>query len=179
MAGTRGKKRSRPETEEEGVPEEIEPTTAADEVTVAEPSFENKNASNDIDGDNEDDAPLVSNYKMSRAVYNGHECPYLDSISRQVCILKTSQISTKFVDCTCSPPLPSPFSFNIFHFIISPSLSPFLLCRTLILISRNAARSLFPTSTYTSASYVANISKVGVLLPTPIHTLLRRDIIFS
>jgi hypothetical protein len=63
-------------------------------VTATKPSSENINAS----VDNDDDAPLVSNYKMSRAVCNGHECPYLDSISRQVCMFKTSQISTKFVD---------------------------------------------------------------------------------
>lgn len=35
--------------------------------------------------DNEDDnKPLFSNFKMSRAVRRGNECPYLDTISRQV-----------------------------------------------------------------------------------------------
>ncbi|KAH7619056.1 hypothetical protein Ndes2526B_g06006 [Nannochloris sp. 'desiccata'] len=83
MAGTRDKKRARTETEEEAVPGEIEPTTADDDAPVAEPSIVNNKCSDDFDGDNEDDAPLVSNYKMSRAIFNGHECPYLDSISRQ------------------------------------------------------------------------------------------------
>ena len=35
-------------------------------------------------GDSEDDKPLFSNYKMSRSVRKGAECPYLDTISRQV-----------------------------------------------------------------------------------------------
>lgn len=34
--------------------------------------------------DGDDDAPLLSNFKMSRTVRKGHECPYLDTISRQV-----------------------------------------------------------------------------------------------
>lgn len=34
--------------------------------------------------DEEDDKPLLANYKMSRSVKKGHECPYLDTISRQV-----------------------------------------------------------------------------------------------
>ena len=32
----------------------------------------------------EDDKPLMSHYKMSRSVRKGAECPYLDTISRQV-----------------------------------------------------------------------------------------------
>lgn len=34
--------------------------------------------------DEEDDKPLMSHYKMSRSVRKGAECPYLDTISRQV-----------------------------------------------------------------------------------------------
>ena len=34
--------------------------------------------------EDEDDKPLLANFKMSRAVRKGHECPYLDTISRQV-----------------------------------------------------------------------------------------------
>lgn len=35
--------------------------------------------------DEEDlDRPLLANYRMSRAVRKGAECPYLDTISRQV-----------------------------------------------------------------------------------------------
>jgi hypothetical protein len=87
-----GKKRAREDTEEEVHPEEIAARKQADdEAPASEPPVENYNAKDDIDGDNEDDAPLVSNYKMSRAVCSGHECPYLDSISRQVC----SYLSTK------------------------------------------------------------------------------------
>lgn len=145
MAGTRDKKRARTETEEEAVPGEIEPTTADDDAPVAEPSIVNNKCSDDFDGDNEDDAPLVSNYKMSRAIFNGHECPYLDSISRQVC--KTSGFLQRSLNCSrqiCLHRLP-------IHSIICPSLFPFVLCRTLILISRNAAQSLFPTSMSTSA----------------------------
>lgn len=37
-----------------------------------------------VQEDDEDDKPLVSNYKMSRSVRKGAECPYLDTISRQV-----------------------------------------------------------------------------------------------
>lgn len=33
----------------------------------------------------EDDKPLYSNFRMSSAVRRGNECPYLDTISRQVC----------------------------------------------------------------------------------------------
>lgn len=34
--------------------------------------------------DDDDDAPVISNYKLGQAVRKGHECPYLDTISRQV-----------------------------------------------------------------------------------------------
>ena len=34
--------------------------------------------------EDDDDKPLLSNYKMSRSVRKGAECPYLDTISRQV-----------------------------------------------------------------------------------------------
>jgi hypothetical protein len=83
MSGTRGKKRARTEAEEEQVATDA-PPSAEEEAPAAEPPVENNNVKADNeDGDDEDDAPLVSNYKMSRAVCNGHECPYLDSISRQ------------------------------------------------------------------------------------------------
>lgn len=36
------------------------------------------------DEDDEDDKPLLQNYKMSKALRKGTECPYLDTISRQV-----------------------------------------------------------------------------------------------
>ena len=32
----------------------------------------------------DDDKPLMASYKMSRSVRKGAECPYLDTISRQV-----------------------------------------------------------------------------------------------
>jgi hypothetical protein len=34
--------------------------------------------------DEDDDKPLMANYKMSRSMRKGAECPYLDTISRQV-----------------------------------------------------------------------------------------------
>ena len=34
--------------------------------------------------DDEDDKPLLQNYKMSKSLRKGIECPYLDTISRQV-----------------------------------------------------------------------------------------------
>jgi hypothetical protein len=34
--------------------------------------------------DDEDDKPLLANYRMSRTCKKGSECPYLDTISRQV-----------------------------------------------------------------------------------------------
>jgi hypothetical protein len=37
-----------------------------------------------VQEDDEDDKPLLANYKMSRSVRKGAECPYLDTISRQV-----------------------------------------------------------------------------------------------
>lgn len=38
----------------------------------------------DPDDEAEDDQPLHRNFKMSKAVRTGAECPYLDTISRQV-----------------------------------------------------------------------------------------------
>lgn len=81
MAGT--KKRAR-EDAEEPITEDVDAPKPADhQIPSAEPAQPNNDhADNGID--NEDDAPLVSNYKMNRTVCSGHECPYLDSISRQV-----------------------------------------------------------------------------------------------
>ncbi len=31
----------------------------------------------------DEDAPLAGNYKLGKGIRKGHECPYLDSISRQ------------------------------------------------------------------------------------------------
>ena len=81
MAGT--KKRAR-EDAEEPIPEHVDaPKPTDDQEPSAVPAHPN-NDHGDNGVDNEDDAPLVSNYKMNRTVCSGHECPYLDSISRQV-----------------------------------------------------------------------------------------------
>lgn len=40
----------------------------------------------DIPKDDDDDEPLVSQRKTRRAVVPGAECPYLDTIARQVLI---------------------------------------------------------------------------------------------
>ena len=45
--------------------------------------------------ESDDDKPLVANYKMSHSVRKGAECPYLDTISRQVTQLPPA----------CPPPL--------------------------------------------------------------------------
>lgn len=66
--------------------EEADADTSAPQASsdIAKPTSDDPNAAPPEEED--DDAPLVSNYKMSRAVCKGHECPYLDSISRQVSI---------------------------------------------------------------------------------------------
>ncbi len=54
-------------------------------------------AQQQVDEDEDDDKPLLASYKMSRSVRKGVECPYLDTISRQVgllcaCILPCSML---------------------------------------------------------------------------------------
>ena len=68
----RGRKRAR----EEG--EEAVPSGAADDATPTPAAVPPQ--------EEDDDAPIVSSFKMSKAVRKGHECPYLDTISRQVSI---------------------------------------------------------------------------------------------
>ena len=75
MTEERGKKRPREEAAAE--------IGAADLKNAAKPADDAPKAAPQEEED-DDDAPLVSNFKMSRAVCKGNECPYLDSISRQV-----------------------------------------------------------------------------------------------
>ncbi len=56
---------------------------AKDDPTVKQEPVANGVQGNTAD-DDEDDKPLLANYKMSRSSKKGSECPYLDTISRQV-----------------------------------------------------------------------------------------------
>ena len=72
-------KRGREELEADG--ESPREQAAAQEPAAAEGAPQQ--AAEDED-EEEDDKPLMANYKMSRSVRKGAECPYLDTISRQV-----------------------------------------------------------------------------------------------
>lgn len=65
---TKGIKRPREEDQQEGLLPEDNPPQNAARATI----------------DDEDDAPLSKNYRLGKSVRKGAECPYLDSISRQV-----------------------------------------------------------------------------------------------
>ena len=69
-------KRDREEFEEGDASAEAAEQPAASEPAPA--------AQEEEAADDEDDQPLITNYRMSRSVRKGAECPYLDTISRQV-----------------------------------------------------------------------------------------------
>ena len=108
MGEERGKKRAREEEEHVAV-DNVEKEKATDDAPAAASAPEQ----------DDDDAPLLSNFKMSKAVCKGHECPYLDSISRQVTITyRTILLLTEFSQI-----------ISTFH------MSPPFLCRHLLTLS--------------------------------------------
>ncbi|PSC71207.1 U4 tri-snRNP-associated 2 [Micractinium conductrix] len=92
-------KRGREELEGNGGEEQAatqpaagEPATAAaaaaaaaavEEPGAAAPAGGQPPAAAAVEDDDDDDKPLASNFKMSRSVRKGTECPYLDTIARQ------------------------------------------------------------------------------------------------
>lgn len=89
-------KRGRDELEgdgsEEGRGEQAAPAAAAaadgsgseQERQQQQPDEGQQPAAQQAEEDDEDDKPLVQNYRMSKTLRKGAECPYLDTISRQV-----------------------------------------------------------------------------------------------
>lgn len=82
-------KRPREEAEEGDAPQEQEAQPAGG--AAAEPAAaaaadgqQQPEQQQQAEDDEDDDKPLLANYKMSRSVRKGAECPYLDTISRQV-----------------------------------------------------------------------------------------------
>lgn len=68
--------------EEAGLEDETEQQPEADGAPPQEAAQPQAAAQQEYDED--DDKPLMANYKMSRSMRKGAECPYLDTISRQV-----------------------------------------------------------------------------------------------
>ncbi|KAI3435999.1 hypothetical protein D9Q98_002056 [Chlorella vulgaris] len=67
--------------EEAGLEDETEQQPEADGAPPQEAAQPQAAAQQEYDED--DDKPLMANYKMSRSMRKGAECPYLDTISRQ------------------------------------------------------------------------------------------------
>ena len=80
--------------------------------------------------EDDDDAPLLARYKMSSAQRRGAECPYLDTISRQVRGRRGGGKSRR------APPLPS----GERSCAPCPPPPPLAADRTWILILKSAAR---------------------------------------
>ena len=83
-------KRSREELEREDAEGQAEQPAAAEPAAAAEAAAPNAQQQQQqqqqpaAEEDSDDDKPLFANYRMSRNVRKGAECPYLDTISRQV-----------------------------------------------------------------------------------------------
>lgn len=85
-------KRSREELEREDAEDQPEQPAAAQQLAAAAAEAVAPNAQQQqqqqqqpaAEEDSDDDKPLFANYRMSRNVRKGAECPYLDTISRQV-----------------------------------------------------------------------------------------------
>lgn len=84
-------KRGRDELEvdgsEEGRGEQAAPATAAaadGSGSEQQPGEGQQPAAQQVEEDDDDDKPLAQNYRMSKTLRKGAECPYLDTISRQV-----------------------------------------------------------------------------------------------
>ena len=76
-------KRPRDSVEEEQAALATSPSNGGD-IVAAEGANGAARAVREPEERDEDDQPLHRNYKMSKAVRTGAECPYLDTISRQV-----------------------------------------------------------------------------------------------
>ena len=70
--------------EEAGAEQPAPPAAAAAGGEQQQPGDGQQPAAQQGEEDGEDDKPLLQNYKMSKARRKGTECPYLDTISRQV-----------------------------------------------------------------------------------------------